>query len=391
MKMSKRILALALAGCLLLAAVGCGQSDTASGAGIYTPGTYSASERGYGGSVTVTITVDADKITDVQVEGPDETENIGGAALDTLASGILEAQSAEIDGVAGATLTSNAAKTAAAAAIEAAKSNAAEAGELSFTPGTYNGTGEGFGGPVELAVTFTEDAITDIQVVSSSETDHVGTPAFDIVGQEIMDYTSTGVAAAAQVAQDGATVCIVEKEADAGGNTLVAGCSFQNVADYQVWDPESPDATTGVCEYNGETYDKATNDMGRLDTLRTILNWSEEPFDETVDTDEPLTVEEYDLPSRGVHAEYLEALQTLKAQIREYLDWADAKIAAGAAETDLDRLFHPGTAHLPDLLWRPAPEQRPQLLDLQRHRPGAPVRGADRGYQGLDGRSGLPL
>ena len=449
MKMSKRILALALAGCLLLAAVGCGQSDTASGAGIYTPGTYSASERGYCGSVTVTITVDADKITDVQVEGPDETENIGGAALDTLASGILEAQSAEIDGVAGATLTSNAAKTAAAAAIEAAKGNAAEAGELSFTPGTYNGTGEGFGGPVELAVTFTEDAITDIQVVSSSETDHVGTPAFDIVGQEIMDYTSTGVdglagatftsnailaavedaaaqagcdvaalragktpyevtpgeaidktfdvvvgagvAAAAQAAQDGATVCIVEKEADAGGNTLVAGCSFQNVADYQVWDPESPDATTGVCEYNGETYDKATNDMGRLDTLRTILNWSEEPFDETVDTDEPLTVEEYDLPSRGVHAEYLETLQTLKAQIREYLDWADAKIAAGVAETDLDRLFHPGTAHLPDLLWRPAPEQRPQLLDLQRHRPGAPGGGADRRHQGLDGRPGLPV
>ena len=395
MKMSRRILALVLAGCLLLAAVGCGKSDSA--AGVYTPGIYSASERGYGGDVTVTITVDADKITDVKVEGPGETESIGGAALETLASSILDAQSAEIDGVAGATLTSDAAKTAAAAAIEAAKGNVAEVGELAFTPGTYTGTGEGYGGPVELAVTFTEDAITSIEVVSSSETDHVGTPAFDIVGEEIMEFTSTGVdglagatftsnailaavedaaaqagcdvaalregkipyevtpgeaiektfdvvvvgaggagvAAAAQAAQDGATVCIVEKEAEAGGNTLVAGCSYQNVADYQVWDPKNPDATTGVCEYNGETYDKATNDMGRLDTLRMILNWSEEPFDETVDTDEALTVEEYDLPNRGVHAEYLETLQTLKAQIQEYLDWADAKIAAGAQETDL--------------------------------------------------------
>ena len=152
---------------------------------------------------------------------------------------------------------------------------------------------------------------------------------FDVV---VVGAGGAGVAAAAQ---DGATVCIVEKEADAGGNTLVAGCAFQNVAEYQVWDPANPDATTGVCEYNGETYDKATNDMGRLDTLRTILNWSEEPFDETVDTDGALTVEEYDLPNRGVHAEYLETLQTLKSQIREYLDWADAKIAAGAAETDL--------------------------------------------------------
>ena len=155
---------------------------------------------------------------------------------------------------------------------------------------------------------------------------------FDVV---VVGAGGAGVAAAAQAAQDGATVCIVEKEADAGGNTLVAGCAFQNVADYQVWDPANPDATTGVCEYNGETYDKATNDMGRLDTLRTILNCSEEPFDETVDTDGALTVEEYDLPNRGVHAEYLETLQTLKSQIREYLDWADAKIAAGAAETDL--------------------------------------------------------
>lgn len=91
---------------------------------------------------------------------------------------------------------------------------------------------------------------------------------FDVV---VVGAGGAGVAAAAQAAQDGATVCIVEKEADAGGNTLVAGCAFQNVADYQVWDPANPDATTGVCEYNGETYDKATNDMGRLDTLRATI------------------------------------------------------------------------------------------------------------------------
>lgn len=397
MKKAKRILCLVLAACLLLMTVGCSGTSSSQAGGTYTPGTYSASERGYGGNVTVTITVDADKITDVKVEGPDETENIGGAALETLAKSILDAQSGEFDAVAGATVTSTAASKAAAAAIEAAKGNATEVGEIKFTPGTYNGKGSGYGGEVELAVTFSEDAITNIEVVASKETDHVGTPAFDIVCKDIIDYTSTGVdglsgatftsnailaavedaaaqagcdaaalragktpyvltpgetvektfdvvvvgaggagvAAAAAAAQAGSTVCIVEKEADAGGNTLVAGCAFQNVADYMVWDPADPDATSGVFEYNGQTYEKGKNDFGRLDTLRTILNWSEEPFNEAVDTDGALTVEEYDLPNRGVHAEYLPVLQTLKGQIREYLDWADAKLAAGAAETDL--------------------------------------------------------
>ena len=44
---------------------------------LYTPGTYSASAKGFGGDVTVTITVDEEKITDCKAEGPGETE--GGA------------------------------------------------------------------------------------------------------------------------------------------------------------------------------------------------------------------------------------------------------------------------------------------------------------------------
>ena len=65
----------------------------------------------------MTITVDASSITDVKVEGADETPEVGGAALDTLAESIKTAGSAEIDGVAGATITSDAVKTAAADAL----------------------------------------------------------------------------------------------------------------------------------------------------------------------------------------------------------------------------------------------------------------------------------
>ena len=92
-----------------------------TGNGLFTAGTYTGTAQGYGGEVTVTITVDASSITDVKVEGADETPEVGGAALDTLAESIKTAGSAEIDGVAGATITSDAVKTAAADALAQAQ------------------------------------------------------------------------------------------------------------------------------------------------------------------------------------------------------------------------------------------------------------------------------
>jgi fumarate reductase flavoprotein subunit len=281
---------------------------------------------------------------------------------------------------------------------EESKDGGQENDSISFNPGTYTGKSNGFGGEVVLEVTFSEDSISDIKLISSKETDHVGTPAFDIMFDEIKNFTSTdvdivsgatytsaavisavedaatqagcdknalrigkipyetaagekitetydvvivgaggaGVSAGAAAAQNSATVCLVEKEAEAGGNTLVSGCSFQSVMDCLVWDENDPDATTGYYEPTEETFEKAKSDQGRLDTLRTILNWSEKPFDETISDKEAVkSVEDYDIPSRGVHEEYLDTLKVLKKQIKSYLDWADAKIAAGADEKDL--------------------------------------------------------
>jgi urocanate reductase len=169
------------------------------------------------------------------------------------------------------------------------------------------------------------------------------TDTFDVV---IIGAGGAGVMAAAAAAQNGATVLIIEKEAEAGGNTLVSGCSLQCTMDCLVWDPNDPDATTGLYEPTGETFEKVKNDQGRIETLRTILEWSEEPFNETVEDPSAIkTVDDYDLPNRGVHAEYLETLKTLKEQIRAYLKWADAKMAAGASETDLT-LFSTNELHI---------------------------------------------
>ena len=88
--------------------------------GIYTPGTYSASAMGIAGDVTVTMTFDATSITDVQIDVSKETPEIGGKIGEDMAKAILDAQSADIDAVSGATVTSDASRTAAADCISQA-------------------------------------------------------------------------------------------------------------------------------------------------------------------------------------------------------------------------------------------------------------------------------
>lgn len=178
--MRKRIVALLTAAVMSLALVGCGQTagepastpnstSTQEQGGIYTPGTYTGTGQGYGGAVTVTITTDANSITDVVVTGDQETPTVGGAHLEELAQQIMAAQSDAIDGVSGATLTSTGVKEAAAKAIAQAQGQEAQAAAL--TPGTYTATKEGFQHcHVTVSVTVDESSITDVEIVEC--TDH---------------------------------------------------------------------------------------------------------------------------------------------------------------------------------------------------------------------------
>lgn len=115
----KKILNTALALMLCAGMSACSNSGSSS-SGV--SGDFSSTAVGYGGDVTVTITMDNGALKDVAIEGKDETPAVGGAALDTLKQQILDKGNAEIDGVSGATFTSNAVKEAAEAAFaEAAK------------------------------------------------------------------------------------------------------------------------------------------------------------------------------------------------------------------------------------------------------------------------------
>ena len=87
---------------------------------IYTPGTYEGEAQGFGGAVKASVTVDEVYINEVKLTGEGETPDIGGAALSALEMEICKQQTIEIDGVSGATITSDAVKEAVGKALKAA-------------------------------------------------------------------------------------------------------------------------------------------------------------------------------------------------------------------------------------------------------------------------------
>ena len=79
---------------------------------IYTPGTYTASVEGYNGPITATVVVTDKDIEELTLDGPYETPEYGGKALGTLRMTMLKQQTADVDGVSGATSTSDVARMA---------------------------------------------------------------------------------------------------------------------------------------------------------------------------------------------------------------------------------------------------------------------------------------
>lgn len=145
----KKLISIALAGCLAVSLAACGSSSSTTGASsaastassaTSTASSAASSEAsstngaeaeaaaegvtltgeadGFGGTITATITKDGDTITAVTFDGPDETPDVGGAALETLAQQVVDANGVEIDGVSGATVTTEGCIAAAQAALD---------------------------------------------------------------------------------------------------------------------------------------------------------------------------------------------------------------------------------------------------------------------------------
>ena len=128
--------------------------------------TFSATANGFGGPVTVTITVEDGALTGVTAEGDSETDGIGSRAIELLPDAILEAGTWDVDSVSGASFSSDAVRTAARAAMEEA--GLAEQADLkvAMKAGTYTAKKNGFAlcEPITVTTILSADEIVDIKV-----------------------------------------------------------------------------------------------------------------------------------------------------------------------------------------------------------------------------------
>lgn len=159
-------------------------------------GVYHGTSFGRNGNIDVDVTIEGGAIADITVMSHTETDNIGTVAVEQMPQRIVEAQSTAVDGLSGATFTSNGIKR----AVESALS---EAGIEGFNAEPERITGQSY------------EVEADVVVVGGG---------------------GAGLAAAVSALQNGAeSVVVVEKTDILGGDTNVNG-GIYNTPDAEMQD-----------------------------------------------------------------------------------------------------------------------------------------------------------
>lgn len=207
MRKNRRFAALAMAAVMAVSLAGCQgkpadsttaaetattAAEAAGEAGVYTPGTYSATVTGMK-EMTVNVTFSSDAITEITLDHQ-ETPGIGEPVCESMPGQIVELQGLGLDAVSGATLTSNAILEGVADCVKQA------------------------GGDAE--------ALKAVKPETVAEADEELTADVVVIGAG-----GAGMAAAVTANQDGKSVIVVEKTSNMGGNTALAGGALNAVDD----------------------------------------------------------------------------------------------------------------------------------------------------------------
>nr|MBR4280460.1 flavocytochrome c [Clostridia bacterium] len=177
--------------------------------------------KGFGGDVTVTLTIENGVITAAKAEGANETPGVGTPALEKLPAAMVAGNTVNVDVVAGATWTSK-------GVIEAAKAALTAAG---LNPENYMTKAE---------VVVAEDAVLEADVV-------------------IVGAGGAGMTSALTAAEMGAKVVIVESQAAVGGNSVRA-TGGMNAGDTSYQDNAAFGETAGVKEMMYSAWGYADNE-----------------------------------------------------------------------------------------------------------------------------------
>lgn len=163
----------------------------AAGNAAAADGSFTGEAQGMG-PVSVGITVANGRVSAVQVNVANETPGYGRDIGATMEKRILEAQSADVDGVSGATITSTAVKAAAKSAFAKAGLVAAAA-KSPVKAGTYVGSAQGAKSRVHATVKVDEKGRFTIEKITSGDTPYVSDSAFAFVEKNIEDGQTLAV------------------------------------------------------------------------------------------------------------------------------------------------------------------------------------------------------
>ena len=270
----KRILSVVL--CFMLLATCLSAVAEAS----FTPGSYSGTAAGMGGDVTVTISVDDTTITDVVITGDGETPGIGTMAIEQLPQAIIDAQSAEVDVIATATVTSNAIKAAAASAIAQAKGETIDA-----------------------------------------EAEHIYEA--DVV---VLGGGGAGLSAALSAVQNGASVILLEAAGVTGGDTTRSAAHITVISDTLLNNnPRNDEDLAKYMEMNGEDFPEEYRPL--LETLKEqITEYLDTSEERKFDSYERIMIDHYlsgygkDLDGEEVYLDF-DLISTALSQVNDTWYW----------------------------------------------------------------------
>ena len=189
-----------------------------TGAYAYTPGTYTAAIAGQNGPVKVEVTTSADKILSVKIVDQKETEGIGSKAVAALPAEIVKAQSANVQSIAGASVSSAAIKKAVQECLNQAQGK--KAAPLALKNGTFEGKAYGNNGWLTVEVTIKDNKITDIKTPGQRETKYLGDTAIREIGKDVLQYQTLNVdnVAGATVTSTALKTAIAQAIEKAGGD-----------------------------------------------------------------------------------------------------------------------------------------------------------------------------
>lgn len=286
-QIKKSVSALAMAAIIAVSlfGYGCGakSASTSSDAGV--SGDFTGTAKGFGGDVSVTLTLTDSVITGCTAEGKDETEGVGSQAIAKMPGEIAESGSIAVDGVSGATLTSTAIKEAAAAALTAAGLN----------PDDYKTA-------VESDAT-AEDSTVDADVV-------------------VVGAGGAGMTAAITAAAEGKSVVILESQSMVGGNSVRATGGMN--AGKTVYQDENEFGESAGVEKTLKTAAEKYADNETITALAKTVSeqWAAYQADPTGYFDS-VELMELDTMIGGKGINDPELVETLCANSADAIDWLD--------------------------------------------------------------------